>query len=63
MPAEKMQFPSNLQASIEAGVLTPHQAWRLEWERVLFPTREWPKDLKPLVQRVNLFLDQDLPMQ
>jgi hypothetical protein len=63
MSAEKLLFLPWLQEPIEAGVLTPAQAWSLGFEALMNPQGDWPKSLLPLAQRVSLFHLEGLPMQ
>lgn len=55
MPAELLKFDPWLQEPVEAGVLTPQQAWSLEWERLAYPSRPYPDELHPLLQRIELY--------
>ena len=64
--ATQMQFHPQMQAAINAGVLTPHQVWALGWQWMFNPTGQWPAEAQMSLDRLKLFLDSSpdaLPIQ
>lgn len=53
--AQALMFGAYLQLPLEAGLLTPEQAWRLAWDMEILPDQPWPPELLALDRRVRLF--------
>lgn len=49
----KAMFPRLIQDTLEAGLLTPEQAWQLEWE-MAGPEPTWSTQAAPLARLVRL---------
>ena len=65
MSAQILEFTPYLQRPLEAGVLTPAQAWALMWEFDVTPTEPWGPGAQQLGRLVSLFYleTEDLPPQ
>jgi hypothetical protein len=55
MSAQMLQFPDWIQEPLEQGVLTPEQAWRLEWELTQLSTQPWSPGMFELNLKVRLY--------
>lgn len=53
--AQALRFGSYLQQPLEAGILTPEQAWRLAWEMEVLTFEPWTPDGLAMQRRVALF--------
>ena len=52
--AERFPLHKDLQEAVEAGLLTLAEADLLQNEILLHPTRPWPKQMRPLVRRLEM---------
>lgn len=58
MPACQFPLPPDLQEATELGLLTLAEAWQLLDDWILYPTLQYPREWKPLLDRLDL-LAQD----
>lgn len=62
MSAQTLRFDPWLQQPLEAGVISPQEAWSLEVDCLLNPDQWIPLALHPAWSKVDLF-HLELPMQ
>ena len=55
MSAQPLQFPEWLSLPLEAGHLTPRQAWVLEWELLVLQDSPWTPEAWEVNQLAGLF--------
>ena len=55
MSAVPLQFPEWLHLPVEQGLLTPRQAWVLEWELLVLFDQPWTPEAWEVKQAVALF--------
>ena len=55
MSALQATFPPWLQVPMEAGAITPAQAWALDWEILVLQDRPWTPGVLELSRKVALF--------
>ena len=58
--ASLLIFPPYLQQAVEQGVLTPAQAWNLEWDLEQRTFEPWAPGVQQISRTVELF---HLPME
>ena len=65
MSAQALNFPAYLQIPLDAGVLSPHQAWRLAWDLEVLTLEPWTPGVQQVNQSVTLFhwQTEGLPVQ
>lgn len=56
MTAQAATFPPFLQQAMEAGVISPQQAWQVEWELIARSTLPWDPMVFALNQRAKLWM-------
>ena len=60
MSAQALEFPIYLQLPVNAGALSPHQAWQLDWELEVLQGQPWT----PGVFEINLLVQMfHLPVE
>ena len=53
--AKALIFSHYLQQTLDQGILTPEQAWRLEWDLERRPWESWVPGVQQIHQRVGLY--------
>ena len=56
--AQVLEFPPYLQEPIEAGLLTHHQAWRLDYELTELQHQPWTPGVQEINRMVSMFYMQ-----
>lgn len=63
MSAQPAMFQDWIQEPLEQGLLSPHQAWRLEWELLVLTDQPWTPGVFEIRQTVGLYHWSPEPQQ
>ena len=56
---QRLEFSPLMTEAVEAGALTPTQAFLLEWEMQANPRNPWPPQMQNWIRRAMLVVEMD----